>query len=257
MDGYSGMDGGRPYLKYASDGRETIHFIITEDHPRAFDNSIYHGFIRGGEVFRSDGSLLGALSPDPESGVAVGSLTRVFQGDPENVAWTMDLELDEQGRPCALFSIQKDSSGWKARSGRGGLDHRYGYARWDGKTWQVHEMAFAGTRLYAGEDDYTGLAVLDPRSLDTVYISTNADPVTGEPLISGLDGERHREIFRGKTPDGGRTWNWVPLTMDSDTDNIRPVVPNGPADRRIVLWLRGRLYSYTDYDLDVVGMVDF
>ena len=137
------------------------------------------------------------------------------------------------------------------------MDHRYGYARWDGKTWQVHEMAFAGTRLYAGEDDYTGLAVLDPRSLDTVYISTNADPVTGEPLISGLDGERHREIFRGKTPDGGRTWNWVPLTMDSDTDNIRPVVPNGPAGRRIVLWLRGRLYSYTDYDLDVVGMVDF
>ena len=62
--GYSGLGGGRPYLKYASDGISTIHFITTEDHPRAFDNSIFHGFIRMGKVYGSDGKELHVLSPD-------------------------------------------------------------------------------------------------------------------------------------------------------------------------------------------------
>ena len=253
--GYSGMDGGRPYLKYASDGIDTIHFITTEDHPRAFDNSLYHGFIRDENIYKSNGEKLGTLSPDPEGGVVVNSLTRIFKGDAENVAWTIDLEMDEHGCPYTVFSVQKNSGEWKASPGRGGLDHRYYYARWDGNNWHVHEMAFAGTRLYAREDDYTGLAALDPRDKDIVYISTNADPLTGKPLISCLDGERHREIFRGITRDGGKTWKWDPVTRNSDVDNIRPIVPNGTSDRDIVLWLRGKYYSYTHYDLDVVGCI--
>ena len=47
---FTGIDGGRPYLKYASNNVDTIHFVATEDHPRAYDNSIYHGYIKGGEV---------------------------------------------------------------------------------------------------------------------------------------------------------------------------------------------------------------
>ena len=45
---YIGRDGYSPYTKYASNGRDTIHFVATEDHPRNFDNSLYHAFIRGG-----------------------------------------------------------------------------------------------------------------------------------------------------------------------------------------------------------------
>ncbi|MCK5880104.1 MAG: BNR-4 repeat-containing protein, partial [Holophagae bacterium] len=252
--GYSGLDGGRPYLKYASDGINTIHFVTTEDHPRAFDNSLYHGFIRDDKVFKSNGKELGTLSPDPESGIVVNSLTRIFKGDEDNVAWTVDLELDEDGYPFTVFSVQKNGGKWKTSPGRGGLDHRYYYARWDGENWFVNEMAFAGTRLYAREDDYTGLAALNPQNKNVVYISTNADPLTGQPLISSLDGERHREIFRGITRDGGETWNWEPVTRNSNTDNIRPIVPNGKSDREIVLWLRGKYYTYTNYDLDVVGI---
>ena len=255
--GYSGLDGGRPYLKYASNHIDTIHFVSTEDHPRAFDNSIYHGFIREGKVHKSDGTEIGGLSADPEGGVEVASLTRVFKGDSENVAWTVDLELDRDGNPFTVFTVQKNSGKWKSVTSRGGLDHRFYYARWDGSKWLTHEMAFGGTRLYAREDDYTGLAALNPRDRNVVYISTNADPVTGEPLISGLDGERHREIFRGVTPDGGASWTWTAVTRDSDVDNIRPIIPNGETDREIVLWLRGKLYTYTDYDLDVVGITDF
>jgi hypothetical protein len=106
--------------------------------------------------------------------------------------------------------------------------------------------------LYAGEVDYTGLATIDPDDLSTIFISTNANPRTGRPLISKADGKRHWEIFRGQTRDGGQTWKWTPITRDSTADNIRPIVPPWPG-RQIILWLRGEFRTYRDYNLDVVG----
>ena len=38
-------------------------------------------------------------------------LTRVFAGDADHVAWNVDLELDRDGRPVALFSVQRHH-GW-------------------------------------------------------------------------------------------------------------------------------------------------
>ncbi len=136
-----------------------------------------------------------------------------------------------------------------------GEDHRYRYARWDGSRWHDYEIAYAGARLYAGENDYTGNIALDPADPDTVYISTNADPQTGRPLISRRDGRRHWEIFRCTTSDGGRSWHWIALTRDSTFDNIRPVVPVPEGAQGAVLWLQGVYLSYTNYDLDVVGIV--
>jgi hypothetical protein len=239
---------GRPYLRYAGDG-EAVHFIATEQHPRDLDNSIWHGVLREGRVHASDGTLLGAVGEEP---VAPEQLTRVFEGGPDAVAWTVDLELDEAGRPVALFSLQVDGAGLPP--GQGGMDHRLGYARWDGQRWRAREVAFAGTRLYAGEDDYTGLGAIDPDHPHVVYLSTDAHPVTGAPLVSAADGERHYELFRGVSADGGASWSWTPLTTDSTADNLRPVVPARSDGRTALLWLRGELRSYTDYDLEIVGL---
>ena len=52
-----GRDGYSPYLKYAYDGKGTIHFVTTEDHPRNFDNSLYHGYLRDGTIFTWGGML--------------------------------------------------------------------------------------------------------------------------------------------------------------------------------------------------------
>ena len=51
-----GRDGYSPYLKYAADSQGNIHFVATEDHPREFDNSLYHGMIRGEQLLLSDGA---------------------------------------------------------------------------------------------------------------------------------------------------------------------------------------------------------
>ena len=240
----------RPYVKYASNGRDTIHFFYTEGHPRNFDNSTYHVFYRGGKLHRSDGAVIASLAEglkDPTEG------TRIFKGDADKVAWVSDIHLDAAARPFVAYSVQKGSAGLPP--GRGGEDHRYRYARWNGKEWVDYEIAYAGSRLYAGEDDYTGNIALDPDDPNTVYISTNADPVTGRPLISRSDQQRHYELSRGTTRDGGKSWRWVAVTSDSRDDNIRPIVPKWDNRHTALIWLRGKYTSYTNYDLDVVGII--
>jgi hypothetical protein len=242
----------RPYVKYTSNGRDTVHLAYTEGHPRDFDNSVYHVALRAGTLFRSDGTRLAELEEglrDPAEG------TRVFTGDPDDVAWVADLELDGQGRPFVAFSVQKDSAGQPP--GRGGEDHRYHLARWTGSGWEDEEIALAGSRLYPGEDDYTGGVALVPGDPDRVFISTNAHPATGTPLASAADGRRHWEIFQGtRNADGTaeeRHWRWTAVTRDSTTDHLRPLVPRTSSREPILLWLRGTYRSYTDYDLEVVG----
>lgn len=242
----------RPYVKYASDGRETIHLAYTEGHPRDFDNGVFHVYYRGGKLHRSDGSVIRGLREGlrkPEEG------TRVFAGDAQNVAWVSDLHLDPSGRPYLAYSVQKNSGGKPTREH--GDDHRYRYARWDGARWRDFEIAYAGHKLYPGEDDYTGNLALDPRDPATVIISTDADPVTGAPLKSAADGRRHWEIYRGRTEDGGLAWRWEAITRDSRQDQIRPMIPNWESrEKRAILWLRGTMRTYTDYDFEVVARIE-
>jgi hypothetical protein len=239
----------RPYVKYAGNGKDQIHLAYTEGHPRDFDNSIYHVFYKKGQWRESGGRAIAPLKDGlkrPEDG------TRVFAGGPDRVAWIADLELDKRGRPYLAYSVQMNDAGKKP--GHCGQDHRYRFARWDGKRWHDAEMAYAGSCLYPREDDYTGLPALDPRDPQVVYISTNVDPAAGTPLISAADGQQHWEIFRGVTRDY-RHWTWTPVTKDSTADNVRPVVPRLAGRERAVLWLRGKMRTYTDYDFQVVGLI--
>lgn len=234
----------RPYVKYCSDGRDTVHLLYTEGHPRDFDNSVYHVMLRGGQLLSSNGERLASLEEglkSPEQG------TRVFRGDANNVAWVHDAHLDGKGRPVVAFSTQKDSAGLGSK--QGGHDFRYHRAAWNGSKWDVEELAFGGSKLYAGEDDYTGLIALDPHDTDTVFISTNVDPAKGL-AIGG-----HWEIYRSRKPSAGK-WRWEAVTRNSSRDNLRPVIAAGDKRRRAVLWLAGKMRAYTDYEYEVVGIIE-
>lgn len=236
-------DGHRPYPRYTSNNVDRVHFITTEAHPRDYSNSVYYGCLKGGKIYAADGTLLHDLAAGP---VAPESLTRLYQGGVNNVGWTTAIRLDAGGRPYVAFSAQMNQDM---------NDLRYFYARWDGSQWHIHEMAYAGSALYGAEADYSGLVALDPHNPDIVYISADVHPVTGTPLISAADGQRHYELFRGTTTDMGATWQWEYITKNSTTDNIRPIVPQWDG-RTLLLWLRGTYWTYTSYDMDVVGVFD-
>ena len=178
------------------------------------------------------------------SAVPVTSLTRVWAPTAGQRGWTADIEADPTtGAPIAVFSTRISNA-----------DHRYWWARWDGTAWQPEEMAYAGRALYGGEPDYTGLITLDPANPNRVVLSTDASPITGAPLVSTSDGQRHWELWRGQRSSGG-TWAWQPLTADSTVDNLRPVIADHPQGASALLWMRGRYTTYLDYDLDVVGVI--
>ena len=237
----------RPYVKYASNARDTIHFVFTEGHPRDFNNSIFHAFYRNGAFHDSGGAKIKEITDGP---ITPHQATQVFAGDENNVAWTADLHLDSVGQPVVVYSVQKNAAGLGRANPRGGQDHRYRYARWDGARWHDHEIAYAGTRLYAGEDDYTGGICLNPDNPEEVFLSSDVDIVSGRANASG-----RYEIHKGVTKDFGRSWSWTAITENSDLDNIRPLVPSWNQRETAVLWLRGKYVSYTDFDLDVVGLL--
>ncbi|UCD52618.1 MAG: BNR-4 repeat-containing protein [Phycisphaerales bacterium] len=234
---------GRPYVKYASNNRDTIHFITTEHHPHSFPNSIYHAYLKDGVPHRSDGTAIHGAGEGP---IRPDQATTICTGDKDHVAWMCDLHLDSDGYPYLAYSVQKQLD-------PNGIHYRY--ARWNGHTWNDCFLAHAGTALYTGEEHYTGLVALDPADPNRLYIATDADPITGRPLTSRADQRRHYEIYAGRTRDGGATWTWRPVTKDSDSDNIRPIVPIGCGPQTVVLWLRGTYTSYQKYDLDIVGIV--
>lgn len=238
----------RPYVKYASDGRRTVHFAFTEAHPRDFDNGIYHAMLVGDRFERVGGALIHRLSEGPLSPT---NAVPVQPGTPDRVCWIQDLELDARGRPRMVYSIQVGSQGLPA--GRGGDDLRYGFAEWDGHAWWTAEIARAGRRLYAGEDDYAGGIALHPDDPRTVVISTSVNPESGEPLPGG-----HYELFKGRRTSSrpGAAWAWEALTPGAQEDQLRPVIPRWRSGRTVLLWLRGGYRSYTDYNLAVVARIE-
>jgi hypothetical protein len=240
------------YLKYASNGVDRIDFIATEHHPRDFNNAIYHGYIQGGKMYRSDGTLVDNnifdnMAPDQTA------TTRIFTPHPENGsqvntrAWTTDLHVDSAGNPFAIFTTRANDIPVNTN---GYNDHRFWYARYDGSQWQVHQIAKAGARLYSSEQDYTGLIALDPHDPNTIYMSTPIDPRDDEDL--GI-----HEIFRGVTTSGGASWTWTPITFNSQMDNLRPTVPIWDGENTALVWMRGTYRSMHDYNLDIVGLTQF
>ena len=238
------------YVKYASNDRDRIDFITTEHHPRDFDNSIYHGFVSGGRIHRSDGTIVDndiLASPAP----APTELTRVFaagtaiDGEVLTRCWTSDLALDGTGHPYGVFMCRANDEPANSNFN----DHRFLYARFDGTAWQAHRLAKAGGPLWPGEQDYVGGAAVDPQDRNIVYISASIDPRDDTKLAK-------HEIFKGVTSDDGATWGWTPITLNSSVANLRPVVPRWNSDRTAVLWCRGTMRSSQDYDMKIVGTIE-
>lgn len=260
----SDAQGYSAYPKYVSDGKSRIYFATTETHPRNYNNSIFAGYIEGGQSFDMQGNLVDENLFDSNVTASSGAVpdvtdfTLVAEPDPlgegYNRFWTSDLALDSEGNPMALYTSRYNPDGsTDSGSTTNPIDHRLHFARWNPDTgsWSNEEIARMGDRLFDSEQDYTGVGALIPGDENTLYISTPYDP--RDP--TWLTETTNHEIYRG-TFDGGE-WDWTAVTEDSTVDNLRPIAPDthgvGPQP---VFWFRGDYFHAQNADTAVVGIID-
>ncbi|QIK71286.1 hypothetical protein G7070_02045 [Propioniciclava coleopterorum] len=247
------------YTRYSSaPDADRIDILATDHHPRDYDNSIYHGYLADGALRASDGSVVDAAPLDGDAPNQDALTTVIAAGTRMGGAtlthfWTTDIRRVGDQVAAVVTARADDRVGASDLSDPewwGRLapipDHRFVYARLgaDG-TWGVHHLAPAGAGLLPHEQDYTGLAAIDPYDADTLYLSTPLDPRDGAPTA-------HHEIYRGHTTDRGATWTWDPVTQDSDADNLRPIVAPGDPSITPLLWFRGSMTASQHFDCEVV-----
>lgn len=237
------------YFKFASNGVDRIDFLATEHHPRDYDTSVYHGYLKGGKLYASDGTVVDDdafddQAPEPSDFTPVFVAGTAFDGETLTHGWIAALRLDEGGNPYAILTARANDDPENTNF----EDHRFLYARFDGQAWTLRPLAKAGARLYEKEEDYTGLGALDPSDPNRLFISTAVDPRDGTPT------DKH-ELYEGVTGDGGASWTWKAITEGSKVDNLRPVVPIWDGKQTALIWLRGTYTSMWTYDLEVVGKI--
>jgi len=222
-------EGDTPYMKVVSDGESTIHFALTNDHPKLDpENSVFYFRYESGTFRRVDGSIIGTWDDLP---IGFEDLDLVYDAATAGArAWIWDIALDSSGNPVIAYAAFPEAT-----------DHRYRYALWDGSAWVDSEIVGGGSRfpsidrrLRNFEAYYSGGLALDHSDPSTVYLSR---PVHGI-----------FEIERWKTGDGGRTWVSSAVTKGSASNNVRPVVPRGhTAGGPQLIWMNGPYHDYTDY----------
>ena len=241
------------YYKYWGNNTDRIDWIGTEAHPRDANTSLWHGYASGGKIHNSTGTVVDdalAGTSATTSAKNVDQYTAVFKtgstvnGVKLEHAWNHDVVRYADGTIAVLGQARVTGTGTDDP------DKRLLYFRFDGTTWKTTYLAKAGTKLYAAEQDYTGLGALVPDDPTTIYISTPFNPTTDTMASGGK-----REIWRGTTCDNGTTFKWTPVTANSTKDNIRPIVPKWDANHTALLWMQGSYMTAQGYSMAIVGVL--
>jgi hypothetical protein len=227
--------GERPYIKYVSDGATTIHIAFTQGHPRNEPtNSIYYMRYSQGSFYKADGTVIRKLSDLAAKPIEPSEADLVYDGKTAGRAWIWDIALDAKGQPVMVHTVCPQEN-----------DHRYYYARWNGKSWDDGQMTKAGgwfPQTPAGttepEPHYSGGIILDPVDPSIVYLS--------KPATNGIF-----EIEKWVTPDNGKSWSSKNITSGSAKGNARPILPHlvlgqRPA-HRMLFWMNGDYVHYTNF----------
>jgi hypothetical protein len=223
--------GQNPYVKVASNDRDTIGFAFTNGHPRGTVTNIYYARYRAGVLSHANGRAIASLNSAP---ITPAQADEVYDARTHGGrrAWIQDVALTHGGRPVLVY----------ATFSADGYSHRYEYARWGGTRWRTHSIVNAGGTITTDpiERFYSGGLALDHRDPRVVYASVQR----GRP----------HELERFVTRDGGRSWRHESITAGSPTDNVRPVVPRGlPAGSRELLWMRGYYNQYHFFRTAIVA----
>ncbi len=242
------------YYRYWGNGVDRIDFIFTEQHPRDTTTSIYHGYIKNGKSYRSDGVEVDNNVFDTLDIPSFGNFTRVFRdstvlaGYLMRRCWNTDVVRYADGTIVTVITAR--TSQYTGNDTGINPEHAYIYARYNGSSWSYSHIGKAGLKMYSSEADYVGNAAVHPNDPNTIYISSAYDP-RDSTVNTGV-----REIFKGVTTNQGTTWTWMAITQKSVRDNFRPIVPTWDNDNTALLWWRGTYGSAQSYNAAVIGIID-
>ncbi len=234
------------YFRYCSNGVDRIDFVCTEYHPRDFNTSVYHGYIKNGKTYKSDRTLVddNIFDKNPTS---PQDYTPVFLANTElngltmTHCWNTDVQAYDDGTIATIVTARTNTDS-------NNPTHAFIYCRYNGTTWTSTYLGNAGLKLYSSEQDYTGLAAMHPETPDLIYISSTYDPRDNSFLTK-------HEIFKGVTRDSGATWEWTPITKNSTVDNLRPIVPKWENYKTALIWFRGTYFSAQNINAKIVGVI--
>ncbi|MDP4899024.1 MAG: glycoside hydrolase family 88 protein [Akkermansiaceae bacterium] len=224
-------NGNRPYAKYASNGKDRIHMLFTDGHPRNEPtNSVYYVCYREGAYYKADGTRICGADELP---ISPDQADKIYDATESGIrAWIWEVAFDEKDQPVVVYTRHPSEK-----------DHRYHYARWIGEEWQDTELCEAGKwfpQTPAGktepEPHYSSGLALDHKNPSIVYLTRPVEGVS--------------ELEKWTTADSGKSWNSEAITANSKHDNIRPFVLRDPTpDGPTVLWqtISGHYVHYTNY----------
>lgn len=226
-------ENGRPYAKYASNGKDKIFIAFTDGHPRNQPaNSIYFMLYDGGKYYKADGTEIPGVSDIyPDMTDKVYDATETY-----DKAWIWDVAFDKDENPVIVYARFSDTYNV----------HSYWYARWTGEKWENIFITEAGQWFMRNdyndknyietEMNYSGGVYLDHSNPDIVY--------TSRPINNVFEIEKWT-----LTGDGSR-WKKTAVTCGSEHDNVRPfVVRDCPEGMPGLMWMYNYRYpSYTAFD---------
>ena len=217
----------RPYVKVYSSGKDKIHIIFTDGHPRdEKQNSVYYMCYKKGAFYKANGTKIKnitdeAVSPREADVVYDAKLTN-------QKAWVWDVAEDEKGHPVIAYTkFPNDST------------HIYSYSNWNGKSWQNMNLINSGRwfpKTAKGkietEPNYSGGLTIDKENPNTLYLSVNRSGVF--------------EIEKWTQKPDGKNWIVENITQGSVKDNVRPFAIRGAKDGNPLqlLWMQNSRYFY-------------
>ncbi len=97
------------YFKYCDNGADRIDFICTEYHPRDYNTSIYHGYIKNGQTFKSDGTLVDDNIFDknpstPQSYTPVFLANTIIDSISMTHCWNTDVQIYNDGTIATIIT---------------------------------------------------------------------------------------------------------------------------------------------------------
>lgn len=233
--------GNTPYLKCAEHPGATdrIDYVLTNDSPHGSStkNSLYHFYREDGSYYRSDGTLIGDGTALP---LAPADVTTIWDGPTEGEdCWQWGIAHDDAGNPVIVFAKMSDDAG----SLTDDSIHTAMYARWNGTSWDVNEIAPMGKTIARGQGEpgYSAGCMVDPEDVSVVWVAVEAN--------AGVEASLHRYT----TSDGGTTWTGEQVSPAGTEENVRPLVPINRHSDFDVVYVRGDYDHWTAYQTTLLA----